>query len=124
MEGIKQRRFQDSLLGFFLLTHPGPVLFHMIAVTLFALIASWPNPVWSTIAFVFAAHLAMQLSIAFLNDYCDRQRDAINKPEKPLVRGFVRPQEALVAGVLMIIAMLLLLIPLPPLALLTSLLYL
>ena len=71
-----------------------------------------------------AAHTAMQISIAMINDYCDRRLDAAGKPEKPIPRGLVHPREALVAGLFMIVLMVLLLLPLPPLALLVSLLYL
>jgi 4-hydroxybenzoate polyprenyltransferase len=66
----------------------------------------------------------MQLSIAFLNDYCDRQRDVLSKKNKPIVHGLVRPLEALIASILLMLIMLLLLLPLNPLALLVSLLYL
>src|SRR5215467_760835 len=124
MEEVKTRNFQDIVLGFFLLMHPGPVLLHIIAVTIFALIAAWPHFIWGIILLVIAAHAAMQVSIAFINDYCDRERDAVSKPSKPIVRGLVHPREALFAGVVLILVMLLLLIPLNPLALLISLLYL
>src|SRR5712691_3609379 len=66
----------------------------------------------------------MQLSIATLNDYCDRQLDAESKPGKPIPRGLVRPVEALFCGLLLIVVMILLLLPLHRLALLISLCYL
>lgn len=121
------RSLTAILLGFFLLSHPGPALFHIIAVTLFALLASWPHFAqfaWPTLVLLIAAHAAMQVSIAMLNDYCDRRADAMAKPSKPIPRGLVRPSEALIAGLLMIVLMLVLLLPLPRLALLISLAYL
>lgn len=124
METVKKRRPVDLLRGFFLLCHPGPVLFHTIAVSMFALLAVWPHVYWSTLVLVITAHIAMQLSIAVLNDYCDRRRDALSKKTKPIVRGLVRPQEALIAGIFLMLIMVLLLLPLNPLALLISLLYL
>jgi 4-hydroxybenzoate polyprenyltransferase len=124
MEITKKRRLSDIILGFFLLSHPGPVLLHIIAVTVFALLAAWPHPLWGVIALVIAAHAAMQLSIAVLNDYCDRRLDAASKPAKPIPRGLVRPGEALFAGVLLIIVMIVLLLPLNRLVLLISLCYL
>ncbi|HVB75014.1 MAG TPA: UbiA family prenyltransferase [Ktedonobacteraceae bacterium] len=124
MEIPRRRQLNDILWGLFLLSHPGPVLFHLIAVTLFALLAAWPHVSWSIIALVIAAHTAMQLSIAMLNDYCDRRVDAQGKPDKPIPRGLVLPREALVAGLLMVVLMLILLIPLPPLAWICSLAYL
>src|SRR6266550_1747173 len=110
MEIVRKRRVSDILLGFFLLSHPGPVFIHIIGVSIFTLLAAWPRLVWSTVLLVIAAHTAMQISIAMINDYCPR--------------GLVHPREALVAGLFMIVLMVLLLLPLPPLALLVSLLYL
>ena len=124
MQITKKRAFNDIILGFFLLSHPIPVLFHIIAVTIFTLLAAWPHFTWSVIALVIAAHAAMQVSIAMINDYCDRRVDALGKPEKPIPRGLILPREALIAGLLMIAIMLVLLIPLPLLALVISLCYL
>ena len=124
MEIVKKRRLSEIALGFFLLSHPGPVLLHVIGVTLFTLLAAWPKFVWSTIILVVAAHTVMQLSIAFLNDYCDRHLDAVSKRSKPIVRGLVRPHEALIVGLVMIVLMFVMLLPLNLLALLISLAYL
>ncbi len=96
----------------------------MVAVTLFALLAGWAHLAWSTLLLVVGAHTAMQLAIAMLNDYCDRRLDAASKPGKPIPRGLVTSREALLAGCLMIALMVLLLLPLPPLAWVFSLLYL
>lgn len=124
MQITKKRTFNDLLLGFFLLSHPVPVFFHIIAVTIFTLLAAWPHFVWGVIVLVIAAHTAMQFSIAMLNDYCDRRFDAQSKTEKPIPRGLILPREALIAGLLMVVIMLVLLIPLPRLALVISLCYL
>jgi 4-hydroxybenzoate polyprenyltransferase len=124
MQITKKRTFNDILLGFYLLSHPIPVLFHIIAVTIFTLLATWPHFIWSVIVLVIAAHAAMQVSIAMINDYCDREADAQSKPEKPIPRGLIYPREALIAGLLMIALMLVLLIQLPLLALIISLCYL
>src|SRR5436309_14722226 len=98
MQITKKRTFSDVILGFFLLSHPIPVLFHIIAVTIFALLAAWPHFIWSVIVLVIAAHAAMQVSIAMLNDYCDRGTDTQSNPEKPIPRGLIQPREALIAG--------------------------
>src|SRR5438876_3238390 len=124
MQITNKRAFNDIILGFFLLSHPIPVLFHIIAVTIFTLLAAWPHFVWSIIVLVIAAHAAMQVSIAMLNDFCDRRMDAQGKPEKPIPRGLILPREALIAGLLMIAIMFVLLIQLPLLALVISLCYL
>ncbi|GAC1633658.1 MAG: hypothetical protein NVS4B11_35100 [Ktedonobacteraceae bacterium] len=124
MEIVKRRRLVETLYGFYLLSHPIPVLFHAIAVMVFALVAAWPYFNWSVIALVVAAHVAMQLSIAILNDYCDRRLDTLGRKHKPIPLGLVYPREALIVGLLFIVVMLLLLLPLNPLALLVSCLYL
>jgi 4-hydroxybenzoate polyprenyltransferase len=123
MEIVKKRRLSEIMQGFFLLSHPLPVLLHIVAVTIFALLAAWPHILWNVVALVVAAHAAMQLSIAVLNDYCDRRLDAVSRQDKPIARGLVRPQEALIAGVLLAVVMVLLLLPLNPWALGISLLY-
>lgn len=123
MEMRKSRHLGDVILGFFLLSHPGPVCLHLLAVTIFTLIAAWPVFSWSTIALVIAAHAAMQLSIAFLNDYCDQRLDGAGKREKPIVRGLVRPREAFIAGAGMSVLMLALLLRINAAALLISLAY-
>jgi 4-hydroxybenzoate polyprenyltransferase len=124
MKAIEKRDPIGILKGFFLLSHPGPVLFHAIAVALFALLAGWSHIAWSIFVLVVVAHVVMQLSIAVSNDYCDRERDALSKKNKPIVSGLVRPQEALITAIVLMIVMVLLLLPLNPLALLVSLLYL
>ena len=124
MEITKKRQFNDIALGFYLLSHPVPVMFHILAVTVFTLLAAWPHFIWSIIVLVIAAHAAMQISIATLNDYCDRRLDAASKPGKPIPRGLIHAREALIGGFVMIAIMLILLIQLPLLALLVSLCYL
>jgi len=120
----KKRSIAEIAWGFFLLTHPGPVTLHVIAVAMLAVFAAWGHLVWLTIVLVIAAHAAMQWSISMINDYCDRRLDALSKPKKPLVRRLVLPREALIAGVLMAFLMVILLLFLNPLALLISLAYL
>ena len=124
MEITKKRQFNDIALGFYLLSHPVPVMFHILAVTVFTLLAAWPHFTWRIIALVIAAHAAMQVSIAMLNDYCDRRLDAASKPGKPIPQGLIHAREALIGGCIMIAVMLILLIQLPLLALLVSLCYL
>jgi 4-hydroxybenzoate polyprenyltransferase len=125
MEVTRKRQPNDRLLGFFyLLSHPGPVLLHILAVIVFTLLAGWSRVAWGVILLVIGAHTAMQLSIAMINDYCDRERDAQGKPDKPIPRGLISPREALFGGIGMMILMALLLIPLPPLTWIILLCYL
>ncbi len=124
MEIVKKRRPAEIASGYFLLSHPGPVFIHIIGVSVFILLAAWPRPIWGTILLIIAAHTAMQISIAMINDYCDRRLDAASKPQKPIPKGLIRPHEALISGLFMMVIMLLLLLPLNPLALLISVAYL
>ena len=124
MEISQKRSVRQIALGLFLLSHPAPVLLHIIGVSIFTLLAAAPHPIWSTVALVISAHAAMQISIAMINDFCDRRLDAAGKPDKPIPRGLVTPREALLGGIVMMGLMLLLLLPLNPLALWLSLAYL
>ncbi len=124
MEIPRKRHLSEIFLGFFLLSHPAPVLLHIIGVTVFTLLAAWPRFIWSTIFLVIAAHATMQVSIAVINDYCDRKLDAAGKPQKPIPRRLVYPHEALLGGLVMMGVMVLLLLPLNRLALFVSLGYL
>jgi 4-hydroxybenzoate polyprenyltransferase len=114
----------DIARGFFLLSHPLPTTLFVTTVALFSIRALWPHLVWSVILLLILGHAAMQCSINMMNDYCDRFRDAVSQPTKPVVRGLVRPREAFVVALVMGILMVLLLLPLPPLALLVSFGYL
>lgn len=124
MQVERKRSLGDIALGFLLLTHPGPVALFLLTVALFALRASWPAFAWGTILLLLAAHATMHFSISMINDYCDRTLDAATKPNKPIVRGLVTPRETLVVGIIMGVLMIVLLLPLPPLALLISLFFL
>jgi len=124
MDIPRKRQLNARLMGLLLLSHPGPVSLHIFAVTIFVLLAAWPHLAWNIIACAIGAHAAMQVSIAMINDYCDREQDARGKPGKPITRGLVSSRCALLGGLLMMIVMGILLIPLPPLAWLFSLCYL
>jgi 4-hydroxybenzoate polyprenyltransferase len=123
MQRSEKRSLQDMMVGVFWLCHPVPVAFHTLAVVVLALLASWSHITWFSFIIVVLAHTAMQLSIAVLNDYCDRYLDAASKREKPIPRGLIRPREALFLGIFLFLVMIVLLLFLPLLALLVSLLY-
>src|SRR5260370_7171204 len=113
MEITKKRQFNDIALGFYLLSHPVPVMFHILAVTVFTLLAAWPHFAWSIIALVIAAHAAMQISIAMLNDYRDRRLDSASRPGKPISRGLIHGRAALIGSFVIIAIILILLVQLP-----------
>jgi 4-hydroxybenzoate polyprenyltransferase len=123
MRQTEKRDLREVVGGIFWLCHPVPVAFHVLAVMVLALLAGWPHVIWSTFTLVVSAHTAMQLSIAILNDYCDRHLDAASDREKPIPLGLVYPAEALFLGIFFFLFMIILLLFVNPLALLVSLLY-
>src|SRR5215469_1829890 len=117
----RPRRPIDIVVGLWKLGHVEPIVLILAAVTLFAVRATWPHPPWGTILLLLAGQAAMQFSISILNDYCDRQLDASSRKNKPIVLGLVRPREALLAGLLMIVVMVVILLPLSFFAFLAAL---
>ena len=124
MELKKKRSVGDIIVGFWMLAHVEPIVLILTAVTLFAVRATWPHPPWTIILLLLAGQAAMQFSIGILNDYCDRHLDAAGRKNKPIVLGLIRPHEALLAGLLMIVVMLVILLPLNLFVLLAALGYL
>lgn len=124
MELKKKRSVVDFIVGFWMLAHVEPIVLILTVVTLFAVRATWPRPPWAIILLLLAGQAAMQFSIGILNDYCDRHLDAAGGKNKPIVLGLIRPHEALLAGLLMIVVMVVILLPLNLYALLTALGYL
>ncbi len=120
MEVNKKRSASDLVVGFWMLAHVEPIVLILTVVTLFAVRATWPHPPWTLILLLLAGQAAMQFSIGILNDYCDRHLDAASEKNKPIVRGLVRPHEALLAGLFMIVVMLVILVPLNLFALLAA----
>ena len=110
MELKKKRSVGDIVVGFWMLAHVEPIVLILTVVTLFAVRATWPHPPWTTILLLLAGQAAMQFSIGILNDYCDRHLDAAGGKNKPIVRGLVRPHEALLAGLFMIVVMIIILL--------------
>ena len=124
MELKKKRSAGDIAVGFWKLAHVGPIFLILTVVTLFAVRATWPHPPWTILLLLLAGQAAMQFSIGILNDYCDRYLDAAGGRNKPIALGLIHPQEALLAGLFMIVVMILILVPLNFLAFLAALGYL
>ena len=87
------------LLAWVRLIHPFPVVLKVLACAAFASIATSGVPALGPLAALLVAVCLVNAGIGALNDYCDRDLDARNKPSKPLVQGLVRPWQALVLGV-------------------------
>lgn len=124
MELKKKRSAGDVVVGLWMLAHVEPILLILAVVTLFAVRASWPSPPWAIILLLLAGQAVMQFSIGILNDYFDRRLDAQGGKNKPIVMGLIRPHEALLAGLFMIVVMFVILLPLNFIALLAALGYL
>ena len=124
MQIARRRSISDITRGFFFLAHPIPTALFLTTVAIFSVRALWPHLMWNVIILLVLGHATMQCSINMMNDYCDRYRDAKSQPQKPIVRGLVRPNEAFTVAVVMGVVMVLILLNLPPLALVISLGYL
>jgi 4-hydroxybenzoate polyprenyltransferase len=72
-----------------LATHPGPTVAVTVVATLLGIAAGLPA---GRVALVCAAVLAGQASIGWSNDWLDADRDrAVERADKPVVQGAVRP---------------------------------
>lgn len=100
LESHQSPRFSISqrLGGLMRIIHPAPVAMYMLLMVVLAPIAALSAhrslPGEAALRLALAMGCA-QAAIGTLNDYCDRALDAASKPQKPLVRGTVRPGEAL-----------------------------
>ena len=54
------------------------------------------NALWINLAYGFITGFTLTAASMAINDYYDRQIDAINEPNRPIPRGQVKPREALV----------------------------
>lgn len=84
-----------ALGGLFRLLHPFPSVLCAVATGSIATLAGADA---TTVARLFLAMLAMQVSIGALNDLVDAPHDAAQKPRKPIPSGLVtRPQAGIIA---------------------------
>ncbi|MGB2695219.1 MAG: UbiA family prenyltransferase [Dehalococcoidia bacterium] len=78
--------------------HPFPVALNVIATAGLAAIANEGLPEPAVLTRLCAAMFCVQAAIGALNDYCDRELDALTKPWKPIVAGAIEPRSALVVA--------------------------
>ncbi len=81
--------------------HPFPVGLNVAATVALAGIAVDGVPAAADLARLTVAMFCVQAAIGASNDYCDRDLDAITKPYKPIVRGLVEPNVALLLAALL-----------------------
>ncbi|HET9110672.1 MAG TPA: UbiA family prenyltransferase [Ktedonobacterales bacterium] len=96
---------RERIVGLWLLTHPGPSLVTALAYAVFALLAAHGRPDSTRLLVTVVGMVGLQFAISALNDYCDREADALSDKNKPLARGALPPWVALVATALFSVVM-------------------
>ena len=85
-----------NLLSLLKLMRPVNALMMGFAVLVGAALAGGLTPAsWRGLLLGFATGFLMTASAMALNDYCDREIDAVNQPDRPIPSGEVKPREAL-----------------------------
>jgi len=95
----------SKLGGYVRLTRPVNCVMMGIAVIVGAVLAnsnmggsSWPNLVYG-----FVAGFMLTAASMTINDYYDRQIDAVNEPKRPIPSGLIKPKNALVFAAILTI---------------------
>jgi 4-hydroxybenzoate polyprenyltransferase len=99
----------------FALLHPGPVAATVVAGAAFAAVAAGGAPPADRLGLFVGSVLLTQIAISVYNDYCDRDLDAIAKPERAIPSGALAPADALRLAAAALVGGLLLSLPLGPL---------
>ena len=81
--------------AYLVLPHLWAVIIVVTATGAFGLLAAGGDPDPSRFALLLLGMLGGQLAVGALNEWCDREADAINKPWKPIPAGDISPNEAL-----------------------------
>ena len=86
-----------KLEAFFRITRPVNCVMMGFAVVVGGVIArsSATHPLASNLAYAFITAFALTAGSMAVNDYYDRELDAINEPDRPIPSGLVKPNEAL-----------------------------
>ena len=97
-------KFTAKLMGFIRLMRPPNCLMMGFAVIVGASVAIGGFPsesLWLKLLFGFFTGFSLLAASNALNDYWDREIDAINEPNRPIPSGLVGPREALVFSALL-----------------------
>lgn len=84
-----------KIRAYLVLPHLWAVVTVVMATGVFGLIASDGDPPPGRFALLLLGMLGGQLAVGALNEWCDREADAITKPWKPIAAGDISPREAL-----------------------------
>ncbi len=87
-----------KIVGYLRLMRPVNCLMVGFAVVVGAVIVSpnISNALWLALTYSFVTGFALTAEAMIINDYYDREIDAINEPGRPIPSGLVYPHEALV----------------------------
>lgn len=106
----------ERAIGHIRLLRPGNVVASALLAALGAYVAAGPEVTLAIIAAVTATALGTAAGNS-INDYFDREIDAINRPDRPIPAGLVAPATAKwIAAVALVLAVILTLALLPPAA--------
>ncbi len=82
----------DTLSGLLRATHLFPNVLVGVATVVFGFVATRGQPDFGLLARTWGVVMCGHASIGLLNDYLDRERDAITQPDKPIPSGLVSAQ--------------------------------
>ncbi len=87
----------DKIMGYFRLMRPVNCLMMGFAVIVGAVLTSLKDvPIlWLNLVFGFVTGFTLTAASMAINDYYDRQIDAVNEPNRPIPSGLIKPTEAL-----------------------------
>jgi len=86
-----------KLSGYLRLMRPVNCIMMGFAVIVGAVLASSNilNNLWQNLIYAFLTGFMLTAASMAINDYCDREIDAINEPNRPIPSGLIKPKEAL-----------------------------
>ncbi len=93
-----------TLTAFFTLTRPGNVLISGISIFVAALIAGPVSEHAMPVAYAVISGMLITAGANVINDWYDIDIDRVNRPERVLPSGRVRPQQALVFSIILFVS--------------------
>jgi len=93
----------SKLSGYLRLMRPVNCLMMGFAVIVGSVLASSNilNNLWQNLIYGFLTGFVLTAASMTINDYCDREIDAINEPNRPIPSGLIKPKEALIFAFLL-----------------------
>lgn len=107
---VRESSPQARPIEYWRLLHPVPSLLTVVAAGAFVFLAARGVPPLDRLLHLLLIELAMQFSISAFNDYFDRSFD-VGRTDKPVASGAISPLFALVTGISLGLACILLALP-------------